>query len=82
MLEKLALIAPGKILLEEFFKPMDISQDKLAAEIGVSSSHVIQIIRGKMKITADIASKLSCYLGTSAQFWINLQNQFDIENSQ
>jgi addiction module HigA family antidote len=72
-------IHPGEILLEEFLKPMDISQYKLAKELHVSPIRVSEIIRGKRSITADTAIRLSRYFKMEAKFWMNLQATYDLE---
>lgn len=72
-------IHPGKILLEEFLKPMELSGHALAKAIRVNKSHIYQIIRGECNITAKMALKLSGYFGNSWQFWMGLQNEYEIE---
>ena len=71
---------PGEILLEEFLKPMQISAYKLAKETGMPQTRISQIIKGKRRITADTALRLSSYFGNSAKFWLGLQNDYDLEN--
>ena len=71
-------IHPGKILFEEFIKPMDISINRLAREIHVSPGRISAIVNGKRAITADTALRLSRYLGTSSDLWIGLQGEFDL----
>ena len=73
-------IHPGEILLEEFLKPMQISAYKLAKETGIPQTRISQIIKGKRRITADTALRLSSYFGNSAKFWLGLQNDYDLEN--
>lgn len=70
---------PGEILLEEFLKPMDISQHKLAKDISVSAGRINDIVRGNHSITADTAIRLSRYFGLSERFWLNLQAAYDLE---
>ena len=77
--EKLPLIHPGKILLEEFLEPMHISQYRLAKDITVPPRRINEIVKGKRGISADTALRLSRYFGTSAQFWMNLQDQYELE---
>lgn len=72
-------IHPGEILLEEFLKPLDISAYRLSKEIGIPQTRVSAIIKGKRRITADTALRLSKYFGNSAKFWLGLQNDFDLE---
>ena len=73
-------IHPGEILLEEFLKPMQISVYKLAKETEIPQTRISQIIKGKRRITADTALRLSSYFGNSAKFWLGLQNDYDLEN--
>ena len=68
---------PGEILLEEFLKPMGITQYRLAKEIGVSQRRIGEIVAGKRGITADTNLRLSRFFGTSDGFWIGLQTDFD-----
>ncbi|SRR6266446_9835381 len=79
MTKKLAPIHPGEVLLEEFLKPMGISQNHLAKDISVSPRRVNEIVLGKRTVTADTALRLSRYLGTSERFWLNLQARYDLE---
>jgi addiction module HigA family antidote len=71
-------ISPGEILLEEFLRPLGISQNQLAREIDVPVSRVAAIIKGSRAITADTALRLGQYLGTSAEMWLSLQSQYDL----
>ena len=75
-------IHPGEILSEEFLKPLDISQTRLAEHIGVSVQRVNELIRGKRGITPDTAWKLSQAFGNSARFWMNLQATYDLARSR
>jgi addiction module HigA family antidote len=68
---------PGEILLEEFLKPMGITQYRLAKEIGVPQRRIGEIVAGKRSITADTALRLAAFFGTDAQSWLNLQGDFD-----
>lgn len=77
--KKLAPIHPGEVLLEEFLKPMGISQYRLAKEISVPPRRINEIVHGTRAITADTALRLSRYFGTSERFWLNLQIRYDIE---
>ena len=79
MKKKLDLIYPGDILKEEFMEPMGITAYKLSKEIKVQQTAISQIIKGRRRITVDMALRLSRYFGNSAQFWLNLQNYFDLE---
>ena len=71
-------IHPGEILLEEFLRPLEISQYRLAKEIHVPPRRINEIVHGKRSITADTALRLEQYFGTTSQFWLNLQNQYDL----
>ncbi len=77
--QKIPPIHPGEILLEEFLKPMDISQYRLAHDISVPARRINEIVLGKRRITADTALRLGRYFGMSPQFWINLQSHYDLE---
>ena len=72
-------IHPGEILLEEFLKPMGISQYRLAKDISVPARRINEIVQGKRAITPDTALRLSKFFGLSERFWINLQARFDLE---
>jgi addiction module HigA family antidote len=72
-------VHPGEVLLEEFLKPMEISQNKLAINIGVPARRINEIVLGKRSITADTALRLAKYFGVSAEFWLGLQMQYDLE---
>jgi antitoxin HigA-1 len=72
-------IHPGEILLEEFLKPMNISQYQLAKDISVSARRVNEIVLGKRSISADTAIRLSRYFRLSERFWLNLQAAYDLE---
>jgi antitoxin HigA-1 len=80
--KKIPNIHPGEILFEDFLKPMEISQYRIAKDICVSPRRINEIVHGLRSITADTALRLSTYFGTSAQFWLNLQNRFDLENEK
>jgi addiction module HigA family antidote len=69
--------APGEILLEEFLKPMGITQYRLAKEIGVSQRRIGEIVAGKRAVTADTGLRLSRFFGTSDGFWVGLQTDYD-----
>ena len=77
--KKLALIHPGEVLLEDFLKPMVVSQYRIATAIGVPPRRINEIVHGKRAITADTALRLSRYFGTSEAFWMNLQAHYDLE---
>ena len=75
-------IHPGEILLEEFLKPLEISQYRLAKEISVPPRRINEIVHGKRAITANTALRLSRFFGTSERFWFNLQLRFDLETEK
>ncbi len=77
--KKLPPIHPGEILLEEFLKPMDISQYRLAKSVSVPARRINEIVHGKRSITADTALRLSMFFGMSDRFWLNLQTKYDLE---
>lgn len=72
-------IHPGEVLSEEFLIPFGISAYKLAKDVGIPQTRVSEILKGKRRITADTALRLSKYFGTSAKFWLGLQDDFDLE---
>ncbi len=72
-------IHPGEILLEEFLKPLNISQYRLANDIGVPPRRINEIVLGKRAVTPDTALRLSLYFGLSPRFWLNLQCRYDID---
>jgi addiction module HigA family antidote len=82
MARQVDMVLPGEILLEEFLRPLGISQNQLAREIDVPVSRVAAIIKGSRAITADTALRLGRYLGTSAEMWLNLQSQYDLRVAQ
>jgi len=77
--KKLDAIHPGKVLLEEFLKPMGLSSNRLALDIGVPASHIHEIVSAKRCITADIALRLARYFDMSPQFWLGLQMDYDLD---
>jgi addiction module HigA family antidote len=79
MTKKLSPIHPGEILLEEFLKPMGMSQSRLALDVGVHPRRINEIVLGKRSITADTALRLSRYFGNSPQFWLGLQTDYDLD---
>jgi antitoxin HigA-1 len=72
-------IHPGEILLEEYLKPMGITQYRLAKDIHVDPRRINEIIHGQRSISADTALRLARYFGTSERFWLNLQSRYDLE---
>ena len=77
--EKLHPVHPGEVLSEEFLKPMGLSQNRLALNIGVPPRRINEIVLEKRRITADTALRLSLYFGTSPQFWLGLQTNYDLD---
>jgi antitoxin HigA-1 len=77
--EKLAPVHPGEVLLEEFLKPLGISQNRLALNIGVPPRRINEIVLGKRSVTADTALRLARFFGTSPQFWLGLQTDYDLD---
>jgi addiction module HigA family antidote len=81
-MKKLRNIHPGEILLEEFLKPLNLSQNALARAIGVPPRRINEIVLSKRSITADTAIRLARHFGTSEQFWMGLQADFDLEEAR
>lgn len=81
-MKKLSAIHPGEILLEEFMKPLGLSQNKLANELGVDPRAVNQIVNGKRSITANMALRLARYFRMTPGFWMNLQARHDLETAK
>jgi addiction module HigA family antidote len=79
MAKKLSPVHPGEVLLEEFLKPLGISQYRLAKDIHVAARRINEIVQGKRSISADTALRLSRYFGMSDRFWVNLQTRYDLE---
>ena len=77
--EKMLPVHPGEILLEEFLKPMEISQYRLAHSINVHPRRINEIVHGKRRITADTALRLARFFGTSEELWMNLQSHYDLD---
>jgi len=82
MEEKIKPVRPGKILLEQFLKPLGISQTKLAVLIGVPPRRINEIVHGKRRISADTALRFGLYFGTAPQFWLGLQTDCDLDIAQ
>ncbi|MEE9523726.1 MAG: HigA family addiction module antitoxin [Thermodesulfovibrionales bacterium] len=72
-------VHPGEVLLEEFLKPMDLSQNRLALNLGVPARRINEIVLQKRRITADTALRLAKFFGTTPEFWIGLQMQYDLD---
>lgn len=79
---EIPLIHPGEILLEEWLKPLGISQYALAKAIDVPPRRINEIVQGKRSITADTALRLAAYFGTDSQSWLNLQSHYDAEQTR
>ncbi len=79
MSEKFNPVHPGEVLLEEFLKPMNLSQNRLAIDIGVDARRINEIVLGARSVTADTALRLACYFGVSPQFWLGLQAEYDLD---
>ena len=79
MTDKLSPITPGDVLLEEFLKPMGISQSQLAKDISVPANRISQVVHGKREITADTALRLGKYFGIEPEFWLNLQVRYNMK---
>ena len=77
--DKLKPVHPGEVLLEEFIIPMELSQNRLAIGIGVNARRVNEIVLGRRRITADTALRFSKFFGNSAQFWMGLQSDYDLD---
>jgi antitoxin HigA-1 len=72
-------VHPGEVLLEEFLKPLKLSQNRLALEISVKACLVNEIVLGKQRISAETALRLARYFGNSPQFWLGLQTEYDLD---
>lgn len=79
MKKKLYPIHPGEVLQKEFLKPMGLSQNRLALNIGVPARRINEIVLAKRGISADTALRLARFFGTSAEFWLGLQAQYDLD---
>lgn len=75
-------IHPGEILAEEFLNPLKISAYKLAKDVDIPQTRISEIVKGNRRITADTALRFAKYFGNSAKFWLGLQDDFDIEETQ
>jgi len=82
MASSLPNIHPGEVLLEEFLKPLNLSQNRLARELSVPPRRINEIVLGKRSITPDTALRLARYFGTSERFWLGLQADFDLEEAR
>ena len=75
-------ITPGEILLEDYMKPMGLSQNALARALGVTPRRVNEIVHGKRAISLDTSLRLARYFGQSPRFWLNIQNECDLRNAE
>lgn len=78
-MEKLKNIHPGEVLKEEFMEPLAVSAYRLSKDTNIPQTRIGQIVKGSRRITADTALRLSKYFGTSAKFWLGLQDDYDLE---
>ncbi|MFD3393389.1 HigA family addiction module antitoxin [Aquirufa sp. OSTEICH-129V] len=78
-MKTLANIHPGEILREDFLSPLGISGYRLSKELFIPQSRISEILKGKRRVTADTALRLSAFFGNSAKFWLNLQQDYDLE---
>jgi len=81
-MSKLKNIHPGEVLLEEFLVPLKITAYRLSKNINIPQTRTSQILKGKRRITADTALRLSNYFGNSAKFWLGLQDDYDLEQER
>lgn len=81
-MEKIPSVTPGEILLEEFLNPMNITAYRLAKDTNVPPTRISQIIKGNRKITADTALRFSKYFGNSADFWLGIQDEYDLRKER
>lgn len=81
-MERLDNIHPGNILKEEFLIPMKLTAYRLSKDLDIPQTRISQILKGKRRITADTALRLSSYFGNSAKFWLGLQDDYDIEEEK
>ena len=78
-MEKLENIHPGEVLKEEFLEPLNITAYRLSKDLGIPQTRISEILKGRRRISADTALRLSKYFGNSAKFWLGLQDDYDIE---
>lgn len=81
-MKKLKNIHPGEVLSEEFLLPMGVSAYRLSKETGIPQTRISEIVKGRRRVTADTALRLSQFFGNSAKFWLGLQDDFDIEDEK
>ena len=80
--EKFELPKIGDILVEEFLEPLEITPYRLATDIGVSTSSILDLVHNKRKISVEMSLRLSKYFGTTPKFWLNMQNELDLREMQ
>ncbi len=78
-MEKLGNIHPGEVLQEEFMKPLEITAYRLSKDLGIPQTRISEILKGRRRVSADTALRLSKYFGNSAKFWLGLQDDYDLE---
>ena len=78
-MEKLDNIHPGEVLLEEFMKPLEITAYRLSKDLVIPQTRISEILKGRRRVSADTALRLSKYFGNSAKFWLGLQDDYDLE---
>lgn len=82
MNERFDLPTVGEILVQEFLEPLNISAYKLSKDLGVSSSSILDLVHGKRKVTVEMSLRLSKYFGTTPKFWLNMQNELDLRETE
>ncbi len=82
MSDNFTLPTVGEILYEEFLEPLEITPYRLAKDIGVSTSTVLDLVHGKRKLTVEMSLRLAKYFGTTSKFWLNMQNELDIRETE
>ena len=82
MLRKLGALPPGEILVEEFLKPLGLTQYRLAKDVSVPQRRISEIVKGERAISPDTALRFGRYFGIEAEFWLNLQSRFDLEQAR
>ena len=77
-MDRIPDVTPGEILSEEFLKPMNITAYRLAKDTNMPATRISEILKGRRRITADTALRLSAYFGNSAEFWLGVQDEYDL----
>lgn len=80
--KKMPPVYPGEILLEDYLKPLGLSQNQIARDLGIPVQRINEIVNGKRSITMDTALRLARYFNTSPQFWLNMQTHYDLETAK